>query len=518
MENPLIVLDNKAGTHRGDGFQLGGCNPDAKCGNGLEKIYPTCAVRYGYMRYIGEFRYSPGMNFNCGGKVVVHTNRGIELGEQVSLTCSGCDKSINRKQIMDYVRQSGPEFMQLKAGRILRAATPADLDDQVHLNMAAAQKLLFARKLAAEQQLPMKFVTGEHLLGGERIIFHFMSEDRVDFRELVRVLAQEYHTRIEMHQVGARDEARLVADYEICGRECCCKNFLKKLRQVNMKMAKLQKATLDPSKVSGRCGRLRCCLRYEHEGYEELNRKLPRVGSRIRTEKGTATVRNRQILTQLLSVIYDGTEEWETIPIEDVIERGLPKLERPAEGPMPSRDQRSSREGNDRRERPPARRSDGRSSNDRPTDRGLTSPIDRSRPAGSLAEGAAAHAEPAGVDESGAFTQDRIDESADQSSGFASGLLDDSGLDQLDIESGSHESDEQNTSATQDRAGSGRRAGPMRGMGAQNSDDPAQGVSEEQRRRRRRGRRRRGRRDGGAGGGPSGGGEGGPGAGPAGEG
>src|SRR5690606_17851123 len=122
---------------------------------------------------------------------------------------------------------------------------------------AAAHKLLFARKVAQNLALPMKFVTCEHLLGGERIIFHFMSEERVDFRELVRQLAQEYHTRIELHQVGARDEARLVADYEICGRECCCRNFLKKLRQVNMKMAKLQKATLDPTKVSGRCGRLR---------------------------------------------------------------------------------------------------------------------------------------------------------------------------------------------------------------------------------------------------------------------
>ncbi|MBX3394990.1 MAG: hypothetical protein KF841_06445 [Phycisphaerae bacterium] len=513
MENPLIVLDHKAGTHRGDGFQLGGCNPDAKCGNGLEKIYPTCAVRYGYMRYIGEFRYSPGMKFTCGGKVVIHTNRGIELGEQVSLTCSGCDKSVNRKQIMDYVRQSGPEFMQLKAGRILRAAAPADLDDQVHLNMAAAQKLLFARKLAAEQQLPMKFVTCEHLLGGERIIFHFMSEDRIDFRELVRVLAQEYHTRIEMHQVGARDEARLVADYEICGRECCCKNFLKKLRQVNMKMAKLQKATLDPSKVSGRCGRLRCCLRYEHEGYEELNRKLPRVGSRIRTAKGIATVRNRQILTQLLSVIYDGTEEWETIAIEDVIERGLPKLERPMEGPMPSRDQRSSRDSNDRRGRPSARRGDNRPSADRSVDRGSQPSIDRGMASGRRAEAEESQAEPIGHGEQGASTQNNVDESIEHSPGFASGLLDGPLEDESAVDLGSDDQGEHGP-AVQGRADSGRRSGPMRGPDVQGADDAGQGGSEEQRRRRRRGRRRRGRRDGGSGGGPSGGGGGEPGAGP----
>ena len=156
-----------------------------------------------------------------------------------------------------------------------------------------------------------------------------MSEGRVDFRDLVKQIAREYHTRIEMHQVGARDEARLVADYEICGRECCCKNFLKKLRQVNMKMAKLQKATLDPSKVSGRCGRLRCCLRYEHEGYEELNKKLPRVGARVRTDRGIGTVKDRQILTQLLMIDYDDdSSAMETVGIEAILERNLPK--RPA--------------------------------------------------------------------------------------------------------------------------------------------------------------------------------------------
>jgi cell fate regulator YaaT (PSP1 superfamily) len=326
MVAELKVISNKDQTCGSPGFTTGGCSPSGKCGNGLEKIYPTCAVRFGYMRLIGEFRYAPGMLFGCGCKVVVQTNRGIELGEQVSLTCTGCDKSIDRKQMMNYVRQSGPEFMELKSGKILRVATSQDLDEAKHLDQNAARQLKHARELASELGLAMKFVTCEHLLGGERLIFYFMSEERVDFRDLVRQLAQEYHTRIEMHQVGARDEARLVADYEICGRECCCKNFLKKLRRVTMRMAKVQKATLDPTKVSGRCGRLRCCLRYEHEGYEELNAKLPRAGTRIRTPDGIATIRDRQILTQLLNVQYDGQTDLETIPIEDVIEQNLPQL------------------------------------------------------------------------------------------------------------------------------------------------------------------------------------------------
>lgn len=365
MVMELNVLGNPEDEKHGGRFsvQRTGCSPANKCGNGMEKIYPTCAVRYGYMGYIGEFRYSPGQVFACGGKVVVQTNRGMELGEQVSLTCTGCDKSISREHVVGYAKRSGPEFYQFKAGKILRAATPQDIAEAEHLTQDAARKLLHARGVAAELGLNMKFVTCEHLLGGERVIFHFMSEDRIDFRELVRILAKEYHTRIEMHQVGARDEARLVADYEICGRECCCKNFLKKLRQVNMKMAKLQKATLDPSKVSGRCGRLRCCLRYEHEGYEELNKKLPRNGARIRTERGIGTVKDRQILTQLLMVVYDDTNDMETIGVEEVLERGLPK--RPP--PSPQEDQNRNDRGTGRDRAPRRSRKDDRPArSDRP--------------------------------------------------------------------------------------------------------------------------------------------------------
>ncbi|MCB9864376.1 MAG: hypothetical protein H6820_13550 [Phycisphaerales bacterium] len=386
MVMELNVLGNPEDEKHGGRFsvQRTGCSPSSKCGNGMEKIYPTCAVRYGYMGYIGEFRYSPGQVFACGGKVVVQTNRGMELGEQVSLTCTGCDKSISREDVVGYAKRSGPEFYQFKAGKILRAATPQDIAEAEHLNQDAARKLLHARDVARTLELNMKFVTCEHLLGGERVIFHFMSDDRIDFRELVRELAKEYHTRIEMHQVGARDEARLVADYEICGRECCCKNFLKKLRQVNMKMAKLQKATLDPSKVSGRCGRLRCCLRYEHEGYEELNKKLPRNGARIRTARGVGTVKDRQILTQLLMVIYDDNNEMETIGVEEVLEKGLPKRSmeeiqaeqdrrnRPAERSRPPRrgDRSSQPEQEEKSDGPSRRRRPRREEDDRPAEDG----------------------------------------------------------------------------------------------------------------------------------------------------
>jgi len=278
------------------------------------------------MGLIGEFRYAPGVLDGCGGKVVIETQRGIEIGEQVSLTCSGCGQSVRRELITSYLETSNaPELYQLRAGRILRRATSEDLIEWDHIQGDSKNKLARARETSKSMGLSMKFVACEHLFGGERIVFYFMADNRVDFRDMVRELAHEFHTRIEMHQVGARDEARLVADFEICGRECCCKNFLKKLRPVTMRMAKLQKATLDPTKVSGRCGRLRCCLRYEHEGYDELSRKLPRTGSRVRTASGVATVRDRQVLTQLLHVVYDDSEVEETIGVEAIIERDLPR-------------------------------------------------------------------------------------------------------------------------------------------------------------------------------------------------
>ncbi|MCA9165982.1 MAG: hypothetical protein KDA62_23505, partial [Planctomycetales bacterium] len=160
----------------------------------------------------------------------------------------------------------------------------------------------FCQEQAEKARLDMKVLECEHLFGGERIVFYFMAEGRIDFRTLVRGLADEFQTRIEMRQVGARDEARLLADYETCGRECCCKNFLKELRPISMKMAKMQKATLDPTKISGRCGRLKCCLRYEYDTYNEMRKELPPVGADIITGNGRGRILGHEILAQQLLV------------------------------------------------------------------------------------------------------------------------------------------------------------------------------------------------------------------------
>ena len=163
----------------------------------------------------------------------------------------------------------------------------------------------------------MKIVDAEHIFGGERLIFYFMSDGRVDFRELVKKIAREHQTRIEMRQIGSRDEAKLLGDIESCGQECCCIRFLKALKPVNMRMAKMQKATLDPSKISGYCGRLKCCLRYEDKTYIELKKRLPKKSSIVKTKYGQGKVVDTQILTQLVMIEHDdGTKI--AVPIEEL--------------------------------------------------------------------------------------------------------------------------------------------------------------------------------------------------------
>jgi len=285
----------------------------------------TVTVRYGFLGLVGQCEPPPELTFTgFNTKVVVKTDRGIEIGQTVNLTSSQARlPTVQPEQIAKYVHNCGPEYLQRDAGQILRIATDQDLREQQHLNDNTNDKIALCKKLAEQQNLSMKLIACEHLFGGERIIFYFMSDGRIDFRNLVRDLAREYQTRIEMRQIGARDEARLVADYEICGRECCCKNFLKTLRPVSMKMAKTQKATLDPSKVTGRCGRLRCCLRFEQETYQTLLAKLPKTGSIVLSQYGPGRVTGRQIITQLVQLAMpDG--RLLTVPVEELTERDLP--------------------------------------------------------------------------------------------------------------------------------------------------------------------------------------------------
>lgn len=300
-------------------------------------------VRYSKIGLVGQFKHSereipPGVKH-----VVIHTERGLEIGEIISPFChrrASCTTA--SEDIDEYCRQSGPEYPFTRDGRFVRFATEQDLNEQRHLEIGAKEEARYCQELIGKLDLAMKLVDVEHLFGGDRIVYYFMADGRVDFRSLVKQLAHEYQTRIEMRQVGARDEARLVADYETCGRQCCCKNFLKVLQPVTMRMAKLQKATLDPTKISGRCGRLKCCLRYEDEVYTVLNRKLPRNNSCVLTENGPGTVLESQVLTQLVKIRLDSGRVI-AVNIDEIQERNY-KAPPPVEQEKPIRPNRSSEE------------------------------------------------------------------------------------------------------------------------------------------------------------------------------
>jgi len=299
------------------------------------KIPETIVVRFGFMMLVGEYPYKGDVVPGCGSKIVVRTHRGTEIGEMLTSTCanSGCGKSVTRKQMLEYIDNSGGrDYPFFTDGKALRVANKDDMDRQAKLEQSRHGFKMEARRIVEQLGLPMRIVDAEPILGGERLTFYFTSDDRIDFRDLVHELSESHRARIDLRQVGARDEARVAGDYERCGQYCCCKNFLKVLRPVSMKSAKIQKATLDPLKISGRCGRLMCCLRYEDETYTELRKKLPKKKVKVGTPDGDGIVIDTQILTQLVRVRLDDTNEDIAVTVEELTEPGLP---RPKPEPVP---------------------------------------------------------------------------------------------------------------------------------------------------------------------------------------
>jgi cell fate regulator YaaT (PSP1 superfamily) len=283
----------------------------------------SIVVRFGAMRLVGEYAYDGDAKPGCGTRLVVRTHRGTELAEMLTTTCenAGCSKSVTRQEMLDYIENSGgKDYPFHRGGKVLRVATIEDLNKQAALDSDKPRYVRLCKELIRELNLNMKLVDVERILGGELITFFYMSEKRVDFRELVRRLAAEFKTRIDMRQVGARDEARLVADYERCGQHCCCKSFLKVLKPISMKAAKLQKATLDPLKISGRCGRLMCCLRYEDQTYRDLKKNLPAKGTRVGTSDGPGVVIDGRVLVQLVLVRLDHDQTEIAVPIEELMD------------------------------------------------------------------------------------------------------------------------------------------------------------------------------------------------------
>ncbi len=247
---------------------------------------PKYVVRTGVMRALGVFVSGRDEAFSRGVEVVVRTDRGMEIGE---VLCEATEQAIGQ------LKEAGH-------GQLLRLMTPDDARERSRLLDQARQEFQTCLRLIEQEKLEMRLVDVEHLFGGERVVVYYLAENRVDFRELVRQLAGEFQTRVEMRQIGVRDEAKVLADYGDCGKPVCCNTHLSEMPPVSMKMAKIQKATLDPTKISGRCGRLKCCLRYEYDTYESLQKELPPMGSDVITSTGRARVLAQEILAGQLLV------------------------------------------------------------------------------------------------------------------------------------------------------------------------------------------------------------------------
>jgi cell fate regulator YaaT (PSP1 superfamily) len=247
---------------------------------------PKYVVRTGVMRALGVYSSGRDDTYLRGSQVVVRTDRGLEVGE---LLCEATEEA------MAHVKDPGH-------GQVLRTMTADDARERSRLLDEARREYQTCLRLIDESKLDMRLVDVEHIFGGERVVVYYLAENRVDFRELVRQLAGEFQTRVEMRQIGVRDEAKILADYGDCGKPVCCNTHLSEMPPVSMKMAKIQKATLDPTKISGRCGRLKCCLRYEYDTYEALQKELPPLGSDVVTGRGRARVLAQEILAGQLLV------------------------------------------------------------------------------------------------------------------------------------------------------------------------------------------------------------------------
>ncbi|MCE9532163.1 MAG: signal peptidase [Planctomycetes bacterium] len=256
------------------------------------------------MRFLGDFENDRSLPIKRLDQVIIKTERGLENGE---VLCPATPQAV-------------AYLAEPTNGHIVRLMTDEDRQRVEHLRSIHKKEYLAACAMVADHKLAMQIIDVEHLFGGERLVFFFLSEKRIDFRELVKSMAREFQTRIELRQVGIRDEAKLLADYGDCGKPVCCNTHMAVMPPVSMRMAKLQKATLDPTKISGRCGRLKCCLRFEQDVYDEFHKDLPPVGSRILTNKGQGKVLAQEILARKLLVEF---EDGRRLPVaaDDVLTR-----------------------------------------------------------------------------------------------------------------------------------------------------------------------------------------------------
>ena len=262
-----------------------------------EEINPTGPVEIIGINFreAGKIYYFAPKKFklSLGERVIVETARGVEIG-----TVKIPNKFVDGKEIVTPLKE------------ITRVATKEDLEKDKKNKEAEFEAAIVCKKKIENHKLDMSLVAAEYTFDNSKLIFYFTCESRVDFRELVKDLASTFRTRIELRQIGIRDEAKMMGGLGVCGRKYCCSGFLLDFVQVSIKMAKEQNFSLNSAKVSGACGRLMCCLRYEHETYEEALKHVPPVGSTVKTPDGVGTVvETKPLLEEVKVKVGDGEKD-----------------------------------------------------------------------------------------------------------------------------------------------------------------------------------------------------------------
>lgn len=263
-----------------------------------------------------------GVKFAQSGKVF-NTNSDLELEINdivVVDTIRGLELAIVSKVSNDEVTE------EIKS--VIRKASDADIKKMDELKKQAPQIHKLTNELIAKYKLEMKLVDVNFTLDGTKVIINYVCEDRVDFRELVKDLASSLRARIELRQIGIRDQAKIIGGIGFCGKECCCKKYLNDFDKVSIKMAKTQGLSLNPTKISGICGRLMCCLAYENELYADISVKMPKLNSKVKTKDGLGTVVYNNILKQIVTVRVDNDGDIK------VGEYGLDEIEQIAKVPQ----------------------------------------------------------------------------------------------------------------------------------------------------------------------------------------
>ena len=253
-----------------------------------------------------------GVSFRQAGKVYFFDpgDEQIERGEHVIVETA---KGVEYGTVVVPNREMAEEKIVAPLKKIIRVATPKDEDIELKNREKEKDAYKICIEKIAKHRLEMKLIAAEYTFDNNKLLFYFTADGRIDFRELVKDLASVFRTRIELRQIGVRDETKICGGIGICGRTLCCHSYLSEFAPVSIKMAKEQNLSLNPTKISGVCGRLMCCLKNEEEAYEELNSRLPYIGSHVKTAEGLdAEVQSVSVLKQLVKVIVsldDGEKE-----------------------------------------------------------------------------------------------------------------------------------------------------------------------------------------------------------------